>query len=185
MFYRLTDVALKTMIFAEDQTRGTGQPLDVVHVLLGILSTKCDALFIMNDLGVEAEQAVYQMKLLVRDVPSESGNLCYSRATKRVLRLASAHADKRGSKTVNTADLLMGILQCCTGAEVNLLKELGVSEDAVSKAMAMRIFSERQTEFPRPGSWERVSGRSDRASVLALIDYLEQFGYGGKWNWDP
>ncbi len=180
MIYRLTDAALKTIVFAEDQTRGTGQPLDLVHVLVGSLSTKCDAVFIMNDLGVEAEEAVDQMKLLVKDVPIESGNLCNSRATKRVLRLACSHADKRGSKTVNTADLLMGILQCCTGAEVDLLKEMGFSEDAVSKAMSTRIFSERQTEFPRHVYGEDGIPLPDRDFLLSTIAFLEKLEFSGK-----
>ncbi|MFN8555491.1 MAG: Clp protease N-terminal domain-containing protein [Candidatus Obscuribacterales bacterium] len=162
MLERLTDAAINSITFAEERAKRTGfSVVESGHLLLGILSTECDAVWILEEFGVDLSDAVEKLSAKLGNGLVTVAKASYSSDTREILRLACAQADIRSSREVGTVDLLAGLLKFGQGLGFELLEEIEVNYNDIVQSLQNRICSEKQSEFLSPNR-----GRNPARAVL-------------------
>jgi ATP-dependent Clp protease ATP-binding subunit ClpA len=112
--------------------------IDTGHVLLGLLVAAGGAADLLEWLGVDLELARAEIakRMLPGDAPRNSGHLPFTPAVKRVLELTLEEANALGHKRLEDEHLLLGLLREGDGVAAQVLAELGVTADAVRRALA-------------------------------------------------
>jgi ATP-dependent Clp protease ATP-binding subunit ClpA len=147
MIERLTDAAISVINWAEDYTRGTDCSIDSAHIMLGIMSTTCDAAWVLSELGIDLTQETEKLKDRIACVKSAPAKMTFTAETKNIFRLCSSHADERGSELIGTVDLLAAVIESGNGLGSELLRELNITNAALANALGSRISGERRTEY--------------------------------------
>jgi hypothetical protein len=112
------------------------------HLLLGMLQQgeggACEAL---KDVGITLQAARVQADLFFPSdfADVEPTRLPLSRAARAALERATGEVLRTGQRTLDTAHLLLALLRDAEAHAVQLLTGLGVSPDAVEKAVAAQL----------------------------------------------
>ena len=133
MFERYSQKAKRAIFFARYQASQFGTPdIDTEHLLLGILSQDRDLLPSLAGPDVnETIRARIRQQYPARDRIPTSADLPFSEAGIRVLKYAAEEADRLGSRTIKHKHLLIGLLREEDCPATTILKELGVTREAI------------------------------------------------------
>jgi ATP-dependent Clp protease ATP-binding subunit ClpC len=123
--------------------RGPGNQLGTEHLLIGVLSLPGGVVDqILNLLGVDKGAAMARAGELAQNQPAGSGGaaaptdmLYLTPRAKAALDIAAQQAQKMGDAFVGTEHLLLGIFLEGEGPGSAVLRDLGVTEDALLRAL--------------------------------------------------
>ena len=152
MFERYTEKARRVVFFARYEASQYGShEIDTEHLLLGLLredkslhrwAPKLSA----EDIRQKIESATPKLPQIATTV-----DLPLSSAASHVLKRACDEADRLANKDIGTEHLLLGLIEERNCFAQQLLQEAGVDSGAI------REYYARQSQPPRPSSFQRAS----------------------------
>jgi ATP-dependent Clp protease ATP-binding subunit ClpA len=137
-FDRLGDRNRRAMGLArEEALRLTHDYIGTEHMLLGLVSADSDAAEMLRRLGADPARvrAEIEKRITPGNTMVTTGALPFTPAMKRVLELTREEVNALGHDRVRDEHLLLGLLREEKGTAAQVLAALGVTADAVRKAI--------------------------------------------------
>lgn len=138
-FDKFTDKARKVLVLAQEEARALHQPyVGTEHVLLALLKEKEGlAAQALDHLGVTYEATLTCVQQLIKGDASAdvSGHLSFTPRVKRVLENSLREAMQMGKSYISTEHLLLGIVREGEGTAIDVLRKLGVEDDAIRSSL--------------------------------------------------
>jgi len=134
VFARFSARAKKATFFSRFEAGQFGHPsIDPEHLLLGVIRARHDAAQISTDarLSLDGLRATVCERRQADTPLATSVIIAFSDDTKRVVNLAAAEADRLHHDDIGTPHLLLGILGDEESLAASMLRESGVTLDAV------------------------------------------------------
>ncbi len=139
MFEKFTDKARKVMSLAQDEARGLGQMyVGTEHLLLALIKEgEGVAAQALEKLDVSYDEALATVRSLTpsETEPVPGGHIPFTPRAKRVLEGAYRETMAHGQTYISTEHLLLGIVAEGNGRAMDVLRQMGVSADAVRNAV--------------------------------------------------
>jgi ATP-dependent Clp protease ATP-binding subunit ClpC len=146
------------------------------HLLVGLIRVDNSvASKILRSLGVTArrvQELVEQTVGYGHRTESTGEKVGLTRRTKRVLELAVNEARKMGHHYIDTAHLLLGLVQQEDGMAVEILRRLGVSADVIQEETIKTIHKMPAREVAQPSKQSSKSGSSVLGQVATDLTAL-------------
>jgi ATP-dependent Clp protease ATP-binding subunit ClpB len=172
-------------------SRHTNQQIETVHLLAAMLNEKEGiAGTMLRKLGVSPNTIVNEAAMAIDRLPKISGAVdrYLSANTKRVLESAFSEADQLKDEYVSVEHILLAVVDETGDGAGSLLRQYGVTRDAVLKVMkeirgsqritdpnpeekyqALDKFSRDLTELARRGKLDPVIGRDDEIRRIVQV----------------
>jgi ATP-dependent Clp protease ATP-binding subunit ClpC len=170
-------------VLSQDEARALAHDyIGTEHLLLGLIREEEGiAARTLVALGVTLEDARFQVERLVgRGNLPGTGQIPFTPAAKTVLELSLREALALGHNHVGTEHLLLGLQREGKGVAIEVLAELGVSEEGARGAVLAALSGEPPARRERP---QRRRPRWEYALVpvgsLESADVLEPLGRDG------
>jgi ATP-dependent Clp protease ATP-binding subunit ClpC len=149
LFPRFTTRAKQATFFSRFEAGQFGHPsIDPEHLLLGVIRARHD---VATQIAANAGLSLDLMRATVcerrqADTPlSTSVIVAFSDDTKRAISLAAAEADRLHHADIGTPHLLLGILSDAGSLAASMLREAGVTPDAIRSRVDEWMNEERAT----------------------------------------
>ena len=149
-----TDGAREAMVLAQDEAERLGQKyIGSEHLLLGLVREGDGvAARTLDGLGVGLTRLRAQVEAMIRTgEPMVTDGPGLTPRVKRVIELAVETARGRGDDSIDTAHLLLGLLDEGGGIAASILESLGAGPDLVRARVLAAIDPDRPDPLPTPG----------------------------------
>ena len=144
VFERFTDEARRVVVMAQDEAREIPHNyIGTEHLLLGMLRVdESIGFWALNDAGISLDSARRSVRRLVGAGEQPSSQIPFTERAKKALEHAMRVSTQRGSNTIGTGDLLLGLLREPDGVAVQVIKtydiDLNVLEQQTRAAISQR-----------------------------------------------
>jgi len=138
MFERFTDRARRVVVLAQEEARLLNHSyIGTEHILLGLIHEgEGVAAKALESLGISLEAVRSQVEEIIgQGGSSPSGHIPFTPRAKKVLELSLREALQLGHNYIGTEHLLLGLLREGEGRAARVLKELGLTHDAVEASV--------------------------------------------------
>jgi ATP-dependent Clp protease ATP-binding subunit ClpC len=177
MFDRFTERARKTIVTAKEEAlRFRHDALDCEHLLLG-------ALYDERGVGVHALQKLnvdiddlrsdLEHRLVRGPLRTRSTDIPFTSSAKEVLRLAIELSRELGHNYVGTEHLLLGILREGNNLGALVLREYGITEDALGEQIQELLGETRRSEKQRKTEYKVLRQFSTDLTQLAVENKID------------
>src|SRR5437762_8730055 len=139
MFERYTEKARRVIFFARYEASQFGSPyIETEHLLLGLLreDKALTNRFLRSHASVESIRKQIEGHTTIREKVSTSVDLPLSNECQRVLAYAAEEAERLSDKHIGTEHLLLGLLREEGSFAAAILRERGLSVEAVRAELA-------------------------------------------------
>jgi ATP-dependent Clp protease ATP-binding subunit ClpC len=172
---RFTRRARQSLTLAQEEAQRLHHNyIGTEHLLVGLIRVDNSvASKILRSLGVttrRVQELVEQTVGYGHRTETTGDKIGLTRRTKRVLELAVNEARKMGHHYIDTAHLLLGLVQQDDGMAVEILRRLGVSAEVIRRETTKTIHQMPSRELAQPASQSSSSSSSrSKGSVLDQV----------------
>ena len=172
---RFTRGARQSLTLAQEEAQRLHHNyIGTEHLLVGLIRVdKSGASKILRGLGVttrRVQELVEQTVGYGNRTETTGEKLGLTRRTKRVIELAVNEARKMGHHYIDTAHLLLGLVQQDDGMAVEILRRLGVSAEVIRRETNKTIHQMPSRELVQPTP--RTSSSSSSKSKGSVLDQV-------------
>ena len=180
MFEKFTDKARKVMSLAQDEARNLGQMyVGTEHLLLALIKEgEGVAAQALEKLDVTYDEALATVRNLTpsENEPVPGGHIPFTPRAKRVLEGAYRETMSHGQTYISTEHLLLGIVAEGNGRAMDVLRQMGVSADAVRNAVS-ELMAKEPAETGHPATADvRMAAFGPERQGDEEGSVLEQYG---------
>lgn len=156
MFDKFTERARQALSLAQDEARSLGQAyVGTEHVLLALMKQEDGiASAALSELGADYEQAKNLVAATSAKAPTQAdsgGHIPFTPRTKRVLEGAYRETITRGQMHISTEHLLLGIVREGQSMALQILAQMGISDEAVKREIEKLMQSGNSAGGPGSG----------------------------------